>query len=216
MSLHSAWARAGVVSPAVALLILIPRLALAGDPTPPIQLTDDGVGFRVQLGLTVPASGVQISAIYDRIGGAVVDAGAQSVSNVPVRRLLALQQDAQGKYFVDASPLAAGQPTPPNGVYSLWIEAHHTPGPESRARLPFTLRRTLYFRVVNGAAQRLSLAQYSTTIDPAGIRKNKLGQQEPVHGGFTTPRITSSQAEMLPLLESGAPYSTPDNSEAGQ
>jgi hypothetical protein len=217
MSLHTAWTRAGIVSPAaVALLLLLPRLALASDPTPPVNLIDDGAGFRIQLGLSVPASGLQVSAIYNRIGGTLVDAGAQTVNNVPVRRLLQLQQDTQGQYFVDASPFAPGLPTPPTGVYSLWIEVHHTPAADARGRLPFTLRRTIFFRVVNGAAQRLTLAQYSTTLDPAGTRKNKLGLQEPVHGGFTTPRVASSQSAAMQLVESGDAYSTPDNSEAGQ
>lgn len=217
MSLHTAWTRAGIVSPAaVALLILVPRLALASDPSPSVRMTDDGAGFRVQLGLSVPASSLQVSSIYNRIGGVMVDADAQTVNNVPVRRLLALQQDAQGQYFVDFSPFVAGQPAPPNGVYSLWIEAHHTPGPEARSRLPFIFRRLIHFRVVNGTAQRLSPAQYSLTVDPAGIRKNKLGQSEPVHGGFTTPRIATVQPAAMSLVESGAQYSNGDNSEAGQ
>jgi hypothetical protein len=216
MSLLAAWTRAGIVSPAVALLIILPKLALAGDPTPPVQLNDDGSTLRIQLGLSVPASSLQITTIYNRIGGALVDGGAQVVNNVQVKRMLAVQQDAQGQYFVDASPFIAGQPTPPGGLYSLWIEAHHTPDLEARGRLPFTLRRAVHFRIVNGAVQRLSPAQYSLAVDPSSLRKSKLGETERVHGGFTTPRIASSQPATMPLVESGDQYGSGDNSEAGQ
>jgi hypothetical protein len=215
MSLLAARARTGIVS-ALAAALLIPGLALASDPASPAALVDDGPGFRFTLALAVSPATVSVSAIYNRFAGAVVDAGAATVSSVPVRRQLAVQWDPQGNSFIDVHPIIAGQPPLPNGVYSQWLEVRHTPEAGARGRVPFTFRRAIYFRVVDGTVQRLSHGAYSALADPISQRRNKLGEQEPVHLGATAPRQTSVAMPPMPMIESGQGYSSPNNSELGQ
>jgi hypothetical protein len=215
MSLHAVWARHALWA-VVCLVTVLPKLAFATDPTSPTELLETGVGFRFQIALQVPPSSVAVRSIYNRIAGSVVNAGADAVQGVPVVRPLAIQQDAQGRYVIDAAPSGPGQPPLPNGIYSLWIETQFTPGPEMRARARFRQRRNVYFRVIDGTVQRLTLAGYSALVDPIGQRKNKLGELEPVHQGAAALKLSSSQSAPLELVESGEPYSTPDNSEQGQ
>lgn len=198
------------------LTVSLARPAQATDPISPTEVVDDGQGFRFELALAVPPTSVTVGTVYNRIAGAPVDAGASSAQGVPVARQLTLQEDAQGRYFVDANPFGTGQPPLPNGVYSQWLETLYTPGPETRNRVPFRQRKNLYFRVINGTAQRLTLAGYSARVDPASQRKNKIGALEPVHLGATAPKLSSTPTNPMPLVESGEQFSTPDNSEQGQ
>jgi len=216
MSPHTTCARGGILF-ALTVALLLPTLALASDPTPPAEVLDDGPGFRFKLGLGVPLGSVAVSTIYNRVAGAVVDAAADSVNGLPVRRQLAMQWDAaQGRYFTDAHPFAPGQPPLPNGVYSQWLEVRYTPGLEARGRAPSTYRRTIYFRVTDGTVQRLTRAAYAALVDPGFLRKNKLGEMEPVHAGATAPRQTSAVMPQMTMIESGQAYSVPGNGEAGQ
>jgi hypothetical protein len=201
---------------AVTLAFLVPKLALATDPTSLAEIIDDGSSFRFGLALRVAPNTVTVTTVYNRIAGALVDAGASTVQGVPVVAQLAVQMDAQGRFFVDAPPRQDGQPPLPDGVYSRWLEVSHVPAIGARSRAPFRERRTLYFRVVNGGVQRLTLASYSALVDPASQRKNKLGILEPAHPGVLAARQSALQANSLPLVESGTVYSTPDNSEQGQ
>ena len=196
--------------------LLIPQLGFASDPRSPLEISDSGQGFQFQVLLRVPGSTVLAGGIYNRIAGAMVDVGASSVQNIPVSRSLTLQADGLGKTFIDVNPFAPGQPPLPNGVYSQWLELRYTPGPSDRSAAPLRQRRAFFFRVVNGSAQRLSLAQYSTLVDPATARTNKSGQPEQVHLGTVAPRLQSLPFSDAVLVESGAAYSTQDTSELGQ
>lgn len=215
MSLHRKRAP-GALLWAVMLAFLVPKLALATEPTSLVEIVDDGSSFRFGLALRVAPGSVTVTTVYNRIAGALVDAGASAVQGVPVVAQLAVQQDAQGRFYVDAPPRQDGQPPLPDGVYSRWLEVSHVPGTGARSRAPFRERRTVYFRVVNGGVQRLTLAAYSSLVDPASQRKNKLGTLEPAHPGVLAARQSVIPSAALPLVESGTAYSTPSNSEQGQ
>jgi hypothetical protein len=212
MFLHAARVRRARVAPLLFVALALAHDARASDPFSPLQVIDSGQDFRFEVALQVAPNAVTARRVYNRIAGTLVGANTVSARGVPVTRALDLERDAQERWLVDLDPAAQGQPLP-DGVYSAWLELHSIPGPEARSSVPCRERHAFFFRVLGGAAQRLTLSAYSALVDPPTQRLNKLRLPEPVHVGTVTPKLRASSYTAALQLESGAPYAVPSNEE---
>ena len=194
--------------------------ASASEVSSPVELVDDGKGFRLEVALRVPPSTIVLDAIYNRIANGLVDAGAPSVDGLAVVRELDLESNAAGQLFVSLDPHRPESELR-DGVYSQWIEIHYVPQEGARSAAPFRQRQPFYFEVVNGTPRRLTLLEYSDRVEPTAFRRSKRGDLERVHpgtlAGTSEPPSESRPSKAAILIESGDAYiSDPNESERGQ
>jgi hypothetical protein len=200
--------RAGLALPLLMMMgVLAAAPVQATDPLSPVRLGVPTQGFVLPVELEgIPADQVQAHLVFQRIAGQVVDANAQTVGGIPVRRPLTLENNGQG-LVVDAFPLGPEVPSLPNGIYSERVELVVMPDPGFVFTRKITARATLYFRAINGTFQRLTLKQYSALVDPTVTGKNKLQEPTVEHVGATASNGTTLTISGFDQrIEDGAPY----------
>jgi hypothetical protein len=203
----------GALLVVMSISVLAAAPAQATDPVSPVRVSAPAQGFILPVELEgVDAGQVQASLVFQRIAGQVVDANAQTVGGIPVRRPLTIESSGQG-LTVNASPRGPQVPSLPNGIYSERVQLVVMPMPGFISH-QITARATLYFRATSGTLERLTLKQYSALVDPVVAGKDKLQQPTVEYVGVTASKgATQPRGAFDVRVEDGAPYNVPGQDE---